>query len=146
MGDVERHVSNLFGKVKVWKHFYDGENMVWQKLHTSIEQAFATRSVSLLSQDGWRYVLYPLCTLHDGLYVVCMCVVYVVCMCYYVVLCVFMCICVYVRVCGVFVRVCGVYVRVCGVYVRVCVYCVYTTCSLHNALLTCADQKMAVLR
>ena len=127
MGDVERHVSNLFGKVKVWKHFYDGENMVWQKLHASIEQAFATRSVSLLSQDGWRYVLYPLCTLHDGLYVVCMCVVYVVLcaiMWCYVLLCVYVCMCVYV------VCLCVYVVCMCVYVVCMCVY-VYTVFTLH---------------
>ena len=53
--DVEHHVGDLFGKVKKWKNFYDGENAVWQNLHSAIELAFATRSISLFAtQDNPR--------------------------------------------------------------------------------------------
>lgn len=54
LGDVERHASDLFGKVKTWKTFYDGEIAIWQKLHGAIEQAFASRCITLFSQDGLR--------------------------------------------------------------------------------------------
>eukprot|EP00731_Ephydatia_muelleri_P027972 Em0019g845a len=52
--DVECHVSDLFGKVKTWKTFYDGENAVWQRLHSAIEQAFATHSITLFAPDNSR--------------------------------------------------------------------------------------------
>ena len=126
--DVECHVSDLFGKVKTWKTFYDGENAVWQRLHSAIEQAFATHSITLFAPDNSRlalglvhspYLFVHVCALCACVCFVCMCVcVCVVCVCACVRVCVCVCMCVCVCVC-------------------VCV-------SIHtNHLLTPAGQKMA---